>query len=252
MKLLQKRIVQGALVSLLVPLGWWCIQALFAAQLHGISGSSPILYAYLYVSACALLFFSGYLLAKKESYIKTLALYDKLTGVYNAQYFEARLKEEIKRTQRSGGVLAIVSFDLDHFKRVIDNHGDEVGDQVLQVIARCVRGKLRQHDVFARVGEEAFSILLPNCGLQSAKEKAEQLRRCISNTRIPLCDRKSLITTASFGVTQYLQSETEDSFRARADSAIIDAKYAGRNNTKVRTNSSQHSKTTRAPERTEA
>ena len=233
-KIIHKRLLQGAAVSVLLPAGWWALShflVLDSKPLHQFQG---ILYTYLFLSSCILLVTSAYVLGKKESYIKTLALYDNLTGIYNAQYFEARLKEEIKKNRREGGSLAIISFDLDHYKRVIDSHGEEVGQEVLRVIAQCVSSHLRQHDVFARVGSEAFSILLPNCNLQSAEEKAEQLRRCISNTRVPLCERKSLVTTASFGVTQYHQSENEELFVSRADSAIIDAKYAGRNNTKVR------------------
>lgn len=234
MQILQKRLLQGAIASLVIPLGWWLTAEIFLLEARSLSEVSSLLYIYLFLSSFVLILACAYVLGKKEIYIKTLALYDNLTGIYNAQYFEARLKEEIKKTQRDGGRLAIISFDLDHFKRVIDSHGEAVGDQILQVITQRVQNLLRQHDVFARVGGEAFSILLPNCSLQSAEDKAEQLRRCISNTRVPLCDRKSLITTASFGVTQYTQPETEEIFMSRADSAIIDAKYAGRNNTKVR------------------
>ena len=153
-----------------------------------------------------------------------LATTDPLTGLVNHRSFHERLAEECGRAQRGGVALTLVMIDLDHFKRVNDTHGHQVGDEVLRAVAGLVVGCARREDVAARVGGEELAWLLPATDLEAGMEAADRLRRRIARTTFPSAGP----LTASFGVATLGEGGAADLLRC-ADLALYRAKAGGRN-----------------------
>lgn len=115
-------------------------------------------------------------LRNKEAKILELSLTDSLTQVANRRQLETRLHTEIKRSQRYAMPLVVVMLDLDDFKSVNDQYGDEVGDRVLKSVATCIQTQLRAIDFIARYGGEEFILLLPNTLMQEAQAFVARIR----------------------------------------------------------------------------
>lgn len=94
---------------------------------------------------------------------------DPLTGLLNRRGFDAQMNHDLALARRSGRPLSIITVDVDHFKRINDTHGHDVGDQVLQRLAATLATRLRQSDVVARLGGEEFAVLLPDTDLEGAR-----------------------------------------------------------------------------------
>lgn len=154
---------------------------------------------------------------------------DALTQVWNRYHMEQTLEEEVKRCKRHGRDLAVILLDIDHFKRVNDDYGHDVGDKVLKLISEAIHQWLRSSDVFGRWGGEEFLIIAPETDLESASQLAERLRRRLSNLQF---DKVGQVT-ASFGVAELLPSEDRNSLVKRADNALYQVKESGRNSVEV-------------------
>lgn len=155
---------------------------------------------------------------------------DALTGCASRRYFLEVAKLEFSRSHRYASHLSVLMLDLDHFKKVNDTHGHQVGDLTLQKLVQVCRGILRQEDLIGRLGGEEFAILLIETGREKAFEAAERLRVAIAATEVPLEKAPPLRFTASIGVASL--EEHDPSFEAmlkRADQALYQAKNAGRN-----------------------
>jgi len=109
---------------------------------------------------------------------------DALTGLYNRRIFMQRLEEEIERVKRHNSTLSVLLFDLDHFKKVNDTYGHDVGDAVLQTVATTTSDVKRVTDVAARLGGEEFGVLLPETDQEGAVQVANRLRQSIEDDRI--------------------------------------------------------------------
>lgn len=148
---------------------------------------------------------------------------DPLTGVLNrdglAPVFDQSWNAD------STQLLSLIFIDIDHFKKINDTYGHNVGDQVLLVFAQVLSANTRTHDLLARWGGEEFVLACPDTTLDNACGLAEKLRRCIEENDWP----KGLQVTASFGVAQILPQESPTDFIARADRALYVAKAQGRN-----------------------
>jgi diguanylate cyclase (GGDEF)-like protein len=157
--------------------------------------------------------------------LRTLASRDSLTGALNRGAFEQRLDAELARTERTTSPLALVVFDVDHFKSINDSFGHAAGDQVLRGISDAVAGSLRRSDVFGRLGGEEFGLLLPDTDAQGAATVADKLRRMLS---APAVAGRSL--TVSFGVAQAPRNGSWGGRKllAEADRALYAAKRGGR------------------------
>jgi len=156
---------------------------------------------------------------------------DPLTGVYNRLKFDQAMANEMLRAQRYHTPLSLVLYDVDHFKKVNDAHGHQVGDKVLIQLSRFVSGRIRATDLLARWGGEEFVILTPGCDGQMAYQAAEKLREAIGQV---VTDKVGAVTS-SFGVAQYADGDTAESFIARADEALYRAKIGGRNRVELAT-----------------
>jgi len=167
-------------------------------------------------------------ITKKKKEVKRLiflSIKDPLTGIYNRRYFEKRLKEEIKRANRTGRTFSLIMFDLDDFKKINDIHGHEIGDITLRKVSRIISERIRETDIFCRWGGEEFLILLPDTDLNGAVKLAEELKERINQIEIP--GGKKL--TASFGVTSYEPGDTLKTLRTRADTLLYKSKSSGKN-----------------------
>lgn len=150
---------------------------------------------------------------------------DRLTGLCNRLRFEEAALLEIKRAERYGCPLALICLDLDRFKRINDNHGQRVGDDVLSSIALLIRKHLRESDAFCRWCGEAFVILLPHTDQGRALLLAEKLRVLVASNQFVVDSR----VTASFGVTCLHRGEALGELVKQADQALYRAKQLGRN-----------------------
>lgn len=160
------------------------------------------------------------LLNVKHQRLEKELVRDPLTGVMNRAGIVNLFNSSANRPLN----LSIMFIDLDHFKKVNDTYGHNVGDQVLIQFAKSIEENTREHDVLARWGGEEFILACPNTELSHAVQLAEKLRANIASQKWP----QNALVTASFGVAEmYNESPTE--FIARADKALYDAKAKGRN-----------------------
>lgn len=161
------------------------------------------------------------------SAVQRLALTDPLTDVANRRRAEELLSLELARADRHGHPLALMLFDLDHFKRVNDVNGHAVGDALLRAVARIVGGQLRATDHLARWGGEEFLVIAPELGGARAVQVAERMRKLIASLSIP--GNRSISPTASFGIAFHRPGDTPHALVQRADEALYAAKRNGRN-----------------------
>ncbi|WP_439952337.1 sensor domain-containing diguanylate cyclase [Halomonas marinisediminis] len=154
-----------------------------------------------------------------ETRLEKQALTDPLTGLGNRRYLEGQAAMEIARAARSGTPLSLIAIDLDHFKRINDTYGHDVGDVVLQAFARLAGQVLRDGDVLCRMGGEEFAVLLPDTHREQALQVAQDTT-----------EDGTLAYTASLGVTLVCAGETTlKPAIKRADHGLYAAKERGRN-----------------------
>lgn len=161
--------------------------------------------------------------------LNELATRDHLTDCANRRHFYALAESELARSRRYQRAMSLITLDVDHFKRVNDNHGHEAGDRVLAALADVIRVGLRELDTLGRIGGEEFALLLPETSRDEAEIIAERLRQAISEMSVPH-DGTELGVTASFGVTERRSGDRDiDALMRRADRALYQAKAGGRN-----------------------
>lgn len=158
-----------------------------------------------------------------------LAITDPQTRAFNQGYLMPRLAEEIERARRHVLPLALMMLDLDHFKRVNDEHGHAAGDVVLRVFVDRVRERVRRPDVLVRRGGEEFVLIMPNTRLEEAVVVAQRIRERTDGEPFDLGDELQLVQTVSIGVTSWDGHEDAASLERRADAAMYEAKRRGRN-----------------------
>lgn len=163
-------------------------------------------------------------LKRVEEELRALSVTDSLTGIHNRRYFQERLTTEMARVERGGGELSVIMLDIDHFKRINDQHGHAVGDRVLQAVCERIGGRLRCTDVFCRLGGEEFMVLCPDIDGEQAHVLAVELWQGLRSAPI---DEVGIVT-ASFGIASWKVGEGADALLLRADSGVYAAKQAGR------------------------
>jgi len=169
-------------------------------------------------------------LEEAKAQLNYYATIDPLTNTFNRRHFLELSERKIKRTYATHGYASFLLFDIDHFKKINDQHGHIIGDQVLRGIAQTCVQHLRPNDVLGRFGGEEFVILLPETKLEDAKHIADRLRLLIANTPIET-EIGSINTTISIGVAvkEKATATSIDQLLSRADRAMYHAKQAGRN-----------------------
>jgi len=161
----------------------------------------------------------------------SLALTDDLTGLYNRRYVVAHVNELLARMPEGGGEVALMLFDIDHFKQVNDQHGHPAGDAVLRELAGRALRQVRSVDLVGRLGGEEFVVVMPETNLAGAAVVAERLRAAVAGEPFSLqAGGGRLPVTVSIGVAVTGETpETLESLLKRADDALYIAKNAGRN-----------------------
>jgi len=161
--------------------------------------------------------------------IYRLMTMDALTQTHNRRYFNEALEREYQRSLRYHRALALVLFDIDHFKQINDTYGHVAGDSVLRQLARVVKPRLRQQDVLARVGGEEFAVLLPEVEPAGALVAAEKIRRLVESARF-LVDQREFGCTVSAGLASFdPRLTTPQMLYEAADRNLYEAKRGGRN-----------------------
>ncbi len=171
----------------------------------------------------------AYRLWRIKKRLKALNEYDHLTGVYNRRHFTELAQEALKLCVVKGEKVACVLLELDHLKKMNDEHGYAAGDWVLKRVADVLSGTIRGNDIFARLAGEEFVILLPGCDVNNALRVVEKCRTAIAHIDTERTGHRFTIS-ASFGVTDTDRSGYKlDQLFSDADCAVGEAKERGRN-----------------------
>ncbi|GKW02503.1 GGDEF domain-containing protein [Pectobacterium odoriferum] len=160
--------------------------------------------------------------------LEQMATTDKLTGLMNRQAFDYLFLRLGAKNALRHKSLSILLIDIDHFKRINDQYGHNVGDFVLQGVSALLSSNTRSSDQSCRWGGEEFVILLDDCDINAAQQRAEALRHSIEIAQIP-CREGTIQVTVSCGVAEYRAGETLSMLINRADIALYQAKQQGRN-----------------------
>jgi diguanylate cyclase (GGDEF)-like protein/PAS domain S-box-containing protein len=167
---------------------------------------------------------------KLEEQLRTLADYDALTQIYNRRKITELLEEELNRFQRNPSQsFGVLMLDIDHFKKINDTYGHDVGDAALKTFSETLKTYLRKSDHFGRLGGEEFLIIAPDTTKEALQALADKLRKTISDTPFPHIQH----LTTSIGAAASHEGDTADTLLKRADTALYQAKEAGRNQVKI-------------------
>ena len=156
------------------------------------------------------------------------AVTDGLTGMFNRRYFDEALAEYLVAFGKIKKPIGMVILDLDHFKKVNDTHGHDVGDEVLRQVAECLKVFTRYHDVLSRLGGEEFAILSPNITESQLYSLSDRIRQAVSELRI-VNGNVTLKVTVSAGLAIWDGVESGEELYRRADKQLYEAKRQGRN-----------------------
>ena len=168
-------------------------------------------------------------LDRAQAALRHQAIHDPLTGLLNRGEFITRFGREVSRAARGGAPFSLLMADIDHFKRINDEHGHPAGDQVLREIATRLSAQLRPHDSIGRYGGEEFAVLVPDTGPEAALQVAERMRAAVHGARFQL-GSDTVEITISIGVASYSDRHAGwEALLGAADRAMYQAKAAGRN-----------------------
>lgn len=158
---------------------------------------------------------------------------DALTGAYSKGALLEKGPEAVKRSEVLGEPLAVITFDIDHFKKINDSYGHPGGDFILKELGQLMQSKLvRSNDYFARYGGEEFVIILQATPIKTAQEVAERIRLTVEG-HLFVFENKLIKVTISIGVSSKAPQDTWEQLYGRADQALYQSKQSGRNRVTV-------------------
>lgn len=169
---------------------------------------------------------------RKIAILQYESITDSLTGLKNRRYFDQRLSEEIAQSKRYRLSLSLLLIDVDHFKRVNDTYGHQIGDEVLKNLSTVIVEMVRESDIVVRYGGEEIAIIAPKTNKAEAILLAERLRNIVQKSPLASIDARQEIVqiTISIGVsTLNLVTMDKDALVEEADKALYEAKKLGRN-----------------------
>lgn len=173
--------------------------------------------------------------ARRLTALEQESITDPLTGIYNRRYLDRRLADEIARSNRYGMPLSVLLIDIDHFKRVNDIYGHQVGDLVLEGMAQLIVTTLRTTDIVARYGGEEIMVIAPSTPVKTAANLAERLRKVVEDASFEVpaeldLEISALGVTVSIGVACFGREVRDmNDLVQSADKALYRAKSEGRN-----------------------
>lgn len=165
---------------------------------------------------------------KMERELLHQARHDSLTGLPNRAYFYEQLEQAMKRGRRGGSWLSLLYFDIDKFKQINDNHGHDIGDEVIRIFAERIRGAVREADFMSRVGGDEFVLLLENLSTPACTEIVAAKLTAAMHAELVVSGLRLQVST-SIGIALYKPGMTVDELVRQADQAMYRAKRAGRN-----------------------
>jgi diguanylate cyclase (GGDEF)-like protein len=167
--------------------------------------------------------------ARLVSELRRLSHHDGLTSLLNRRAMEETLDAQIQRSRRNNDGFVVMMLDLDHFKRINDQHGHAVGDLALKHVSAVLQGAMRDADYLARFGGEEFVVLMSAATLEEAQPVADRLRELVAAN--PLVHFEIRVAmSVSIGIAQWRGSAEDSShLLSRADAALFQAKVLGRN-----------------------
>jgi len=166
---------------------------------------------------------------KLQEALRHQAIRDPLTGLFNRRFMLETMERELYRMQRKKAPLGVIMLDLDHFKRFNDTFGHAAGDAVLSALGRMLLAQVRKEDVACRYGGEEFTLILAETSLETACDRAEQLRQLVHGLNLEHQGQNLGRITISLGVAVYPQhGEDPEALLRAADKALYRAKHAGR------------------------
>ncbi|MES2342252.1 MAG: diguanylate cyclase, partial [Pseudomonadota bacterium] len=160
-----------------------------------------------------------------------LAVTDQLTGLHNRRYMVGQLDALVKRASLGGDPVAALLIDIDHFKKINDGYGHDVGDEVLREFAVRLASNVRAIDLPCRYGGEEFVVVMPDTKIEDAERIAERIRLHVAGSPFRVMGGAELLTvTISIGVAATLGAgDKPEALLKRADEAVYEAKASGRN-----------------------
>ena len=156
--------------------------------------------------------------------LEKTAITDPLTGIFNNRFFQEKLKEEIQLAQRYRRPFSLILMDIDHFKKINDKFGHDIGDKVLVEFASLIKKHTRDSDFFCRIEGEEFAVILQETTLDNAVRVAKKINKMVRET-----SEVTVPVTVSLGVVEYTKGESEADIYKRAEHALYKAKSSRRN-----------------------
>jgi diguanylate cyclase (GGDEF)-like protein len=168
--------------------------------------------------------------------LRDLSVRDPLTGLFNRRYLAESLGRELARSQRRNLQVAVMTFDLDHFKAFNDNYGHAAGDAVLEAFARMLQSNSRNEDIACRQGGEEFVLIMPEMALDVAERRAQEMMHTLASISIVHEGQALPSITTSIGIAIFPDhGKSADRLLAQADQALYRAKSLGRNRAEIAT-----------------
>jgi len=167
--------------------------------------------------------------AEATELLRLKASLDSLTGLHNRAEILRVLDRELNRMHRHGYTLSVLMIDVDHFKRINDEHGHPAGDEVLRRVGGILQKAMRSYDEIGRYGGEEFIAVLPETNLSQAIAAAERIRACIEQADVHYNKLKFNLTISIGAVASFGKEDTPQGLIERADMALYAAKQSGRN-----------------------
>ena len=166
---------------------------------------------------------------KLRETLRHQAIRDPLTCLYNRRYMEETIERELHRAARNGAPLGIIMFDIDHFKELNDSFGHSAGDAFLRELGTFLMANVRQEDIACRYGGDEFILVLPECSIETTRERAEQVREGFKRLGVKYHGQGLRAVTLSLGVAVFsAHGLTAESLLRKADQALYRAKAEGR------------------------
>jgi diguanylate cyclase (GGDEF)-like protein len=166
--------------------------------------------------------------------LRTQAIRDPLTSLFNRRHMEETLERELRRAVRHRGSVGVIMIDVDHFRTINNSFGHGAGDAMLQAMARFFQLQIRLEDTPCRYGGDEFILILPDSSLEDTYKRAEQLRQGIKQIAVEHAGRKLAMVTISSGVASCPEhGSTVEEILLAADKAMFHAKELGRDRAMV-------------------
>lgn len=217
----------GVLAGLGAPAGLWALLNLLEPG----SEEDIIRAVYIYTAVSSSVVFAifGVLAGRMMSKLRSASTHDQLTGLCNRRFLLGQMPGLLANRDRRAEPLCVLMLDLDHFKRVNDQHGHAVGDQTLIAVARSLEREIRRGDLLARYGGEEFVVVCPNADEQSGTQVAERIREAISSLGPEQLGFHGVQTASCGLVVTRDKLDDATTLLMRADEALYEAKQTGRN-----------------------